>query len=302
VQPNPPEDVFHKPNVYPVLIKPELWQRVQERFASNRRQTSPRKYHVYLFPGLLTCAHCGAPLHGAYLRGRKGTIEYFYYVCGTHRVSGNPADAGPGCHRYWIKENDLLDTILNAIHTLFEDEGVLQKIEKRLANLPDSARFVKRRQALSQQIAKTEKSIQEGARQLLQHPDLAPHITAAIREAEEKLRTLRAQQEQEQNHAQELEKAQQAVATIQERLQTLRQTLPDADPLLLRDLFTKLFQQLKLSFHREPKKPSGKQFTCHLSHVIMVLQTQLNYKDLASKYLAEVATDLLIKVEQHGLP
>lgn len=72
-------------NNYPMLIEPELFERVQKRLAQNAHAPAASKAHVaYLLQGKAYCGMCGTRLVGESGRG-KGGQNFYYYACGQRK-------------------------------------------------------------------------------------------------------------------------------------------------------------------------------------------------------------------------
>lgn len=78
-KPNP--ECVRIENVIPPIIDRELWERVQSRLNSNRRNGTNKAKQEYLLTGLIECAGCGAAYVGHCSTNAKG-YKTRYYVCG----------------------------------------------------------------------------------------------------------------------------------------------------------------------------------------------------------------------------
>ena len=68
---------------YPVLIDPELFQRVQARLDKNKHAPATQKAKIeYLLYGKAFCGHCGANMVGVSGTGKHGD-KHYYYACAT---------------------------------------------------------------------------------------------------------------------------------------------------------------------------------------------------------------------------
>lgn len=68
---------------YPVLIDPEVFQRVQARLDANKHAPATQKAKVeYLLYGKAFCGHCGANMVGVSGTGKHGD-KHYYYACAT---------------------------------------------------------------------------------------------------------------------------------------------------------------------------------------------------------------------------
>lgn len=78
-KPNP--NCVRKENFIPVIIEPELWERVQERMSNNKKRAVNKAKHEYLLSGLIECTNCGGIYVGHCSTNKKG-YSTRYYICG----------------------------------------------------------------------------------------------------------------------------------------------------------------------------------------------------------------------------
>jgi site-specific DNA recombinase len=66
-----------KEGVYPAILTPEEWERLQQRFAIRREGRARGRTHTsaFLLSGVVRCSHCGGAMTGQVKRG------YNYYLC-----------------------------------------------------------------------------------------------------------------------------------------------------------------------------------------------------------------------------
>lgn len=87
----PIEEQIIVPNMIPIIIEKEQFDRVQEKMEERQKGRSVgSNKHFYLLGGMgkLTCAHCGSRLVGT-VRNSRGR-SYKYYYCPNHRHGGCP--------------------------------------------------------------------------------------------------------------------------------------------------------------------------------------------------------------------
>ncbi|RPF49204.1 site-specific DNA recombinase [Thermodesulfitimonas autotrophica] len=51
----------------PAIVDAATWERAQEKLREARRLWANRGRHDYLLSGIITCGHCGKPMHGVYI-------------------------------------------------------------------------------------------------------------------------------------------------------------------------------------------------------------------------------------------
>ena len=68
-------------NAIPPIINGDLWERVQRRLNSSRKNATNKAKHEYLLTGLIECTGCGATYVGHCSTNAKG-YSTRYYVCG----------------------------------------------------------------------------------------------------------------------------------------------------------------------------------------------------------------------------
>lgn len=117
------EPAFQYKGKWKPLVSDETWEAGQARLASfslkgNRR---PRK-DGYPLAGILFCSHCGKPLYGCHVKGRK----YRVYRCGTNAKSGMGT-----CGTYEIREERILPFVLERL------QSELGELERILSSPPD---------------------------------------------------------------------------------------------------------------------------------------------------------------------
>lgn len=88
----PEEEVVYIPGVFPPLVDPELWERVnavihENALKSRRAGFAHMKVHDHIFAGLLSCADCGAGMQVSRLdKVRLNGFQPTLYICTSRRV------------------------------------------------------------------------------------------------------------------------------------------------------------------------------------------------------------------------
>ena len=65
----------------PIIIEPNLWQKVNDNLVNNRNNSGKKVEHKYLLKGILKCGKCGRNYYG---RSRV-TLKDNYYLCSSKR-------------------------------------------------------------------------------------------------------------------------------------------------------------------------------------------------------------------------
>ena len=80
----------------PAIIAPDLWARVQEQRAANKKRP-PNKVYDYLVSGMVTCGHCGGAMTAySTTRSARHTRHYRYYRCNNAYSMGKSCQQGAG--------------------------------------------------------------------------------------------------------------------------------------------------------------------------------------------------------------
>lgn len=112
--------------VWPALVEPETFRRVQERLEKNAK-TSRKFKHVYLLSGRVICGECGAGLVGKSATGRN-KVHYYY---GHNRKFTNKSDAhSKRCPLERIPALDFEKAVLSRLRLLAKDRSLLVAIAK----------------------------------------------------------------------------------------------------------------------------------------------------------------------------
>ncbi len=115
----------------PQIIDHVLWQKAQERLATNKRFASKNNIYEYLFSGRVTCGVCNSPYVG-YMkkksRKKKVIALYGQYRC---RKSNKSRVAEP-CRKAYISERELETRIWPQIYAFLTDPtSYLHELQQR---------------------------------------------------------------------------------------------------------------------------------------------------------------------------
>lgn len=213
-------------DVHDGLIDRETWELVQQRLIRRRVRAGRSRSNGYLLSGLLRCGNCGAVMHGETQRSayRGKEYSYAYYTCsGSVRVPLS-------CSRFSIRENKLVRLL---VRKLEEDylapeklEGLEAEIRGRLTAKRDRSPGDADR--LRERIAALDKDIIHGRQQALRAKDSETFVQydQQIQEwLEQKGRLERELEAAKKRRATPEEDIVQAVREAVERLKTLRERL-----------------------------------------------------------------------------
>ena len=140
------------PDAIPKIIPLDLFERVQERIAKNKKSPARQKAkdELYLLTTKLFCRLCGAYLVGkSGTSGTKGKLHTYYKCASVKRKKG--------CKKKSVKKQWIEDVVINAIMEMLMDDSVLEYIVDLVMELQrreniDLPRF-------KEQLAETEKAI-----------------------------------------------------------------------------------------------------------------------------------------------
>jgi len=139
------------PDGVPAIVDEEVFNRVQERFAKNKKAPARFKAteELYLLTTKLFCGTCGAMLIGESGTGRNGTTHR-YYKCAS-------AKNRKGCKKKPVKKDWIEQAVLAWVTERLFDDGIVQEIADAVLD------YQERENAaiplLQGQLAETQKSI-----------------------------------------------------------------------------------------------------------------------------------------------
>ncbi len=140
------------PNGIPAIVPQDLFDRVQERLAKNRKAPARNKAEVnYILTTKLFCGHCGVYMCGESGTARNGTTHR-YYKCATankHKDS---------CKKKAIKKDFIENLVINETMKMIMDDDLIEAIVSMLMELQDQENTTL--PVLEKQLKDTDKSIQ----------------------------------------------------------------------------------------------------------------------------------------------
>ena len=239
------------PNSHEPLVSAADFKRVQEILKERTSNKSPYrpKGTPYRLAGLLRCGHCGGSMVGVKKTypGSDGPTNRTY-VCSSYQQSGTAV-----CKRHFIGEAVFTPILVRKLQDHFADVGELRelKAEIRRRCQPSkptcSGAEVARLQG---RIDKLSKQIDQGAENLLAAPaDLTAVLTTKLQSWQKERDELRKQlQAHQRPQAGTVANVDEMVEAITGELQTLRESLNESDPGLLRAALKRLVSKVELWF------------------------------------------------------
>lgn len=137
----------------PAIIEKDLFKRVQERLAQNKKAPAKQKAKVdYLLSGKLYCGHCGAGMVGESGTGKHGEKHYYYICVSKKRLKT--------CKKKTVRKNWLENLVVDETikHILHPDK--ISTIAKRCVEInakeaSDNSELI----LLKKQLSETQKSM-----------------------------------------------------------------------------------------------------------------------------------------------
>ena len=120
------------PDGIPAIVPKELFDRVQEKMAKNRKAPARHKAEDdYLLTTKLFCGYCGAYLCGESGTSRTGVVHH-YYKCVS--VKKKRTD----CHKKPVRKEWLEDMVVNATMKMLMNDATIDAIVSALMTLQDA--------------------------------------------------------------------------------------------------------------------------------------------------------------------
>ena len=119
------------PNGIPAIVPIELFERVQEKLAKNRKAPARAKAEeAYLLTTKLFCGHCGTSMNGESGKSRNGNVHR-YYKC--HAVKKKLND----CKKKSVRKEWIEDLVVNETMEMLMDDDMIEAIVSMLMRLQD---------------------------------------------------------------------------------------------------------------------------------------------------------------------
>lgn len=120
------------PDGIPAIVPKELFDRVQEKMAKNKKSPARHKAEDdYLLTTKLFCGYCGAYLCGESGTSRTGVVHH-YYKCVS--VKKKRTD----CHKKPVRKEWLEDMVVNATMKMLMNDATIDAIVSALMTLQDA--------------------------------------------------------------------------------------------------------------------------------------------------------------------
>ena len=119
------------PDGFPVIVPQDLFDRVQERIAKNKKAPARAKAEEsYLLTTKLFCGHCGTAMHGESGTARNGNTHR-YYKC--HAVKKKLND----CKKKAVKKDWIEDLVIKETMAMLMDDDMIEAIVSMMMRLQD---------------------------------------------------------------------------------------------------------------------------------------------------------------------
>ena len=120
-----------KRKTIPSIIPQDLFDRVQERLAKNKKAPARAKaQESYLLTTKLFCGHCGTSMNGESGKSRNGTIHR-YYKCHASKKKLND------CKKKPIKKEVIEDLVIKETMAMLMDDDMIEAIVSMMMRLQD---------------------------------------------------------------------------------------------------------------------------------------------------------------------
>ena len=117
-----------QPNAIPALVSEDLFNKVQEKLAKNKKAPARHKAEEsYLLTTKLFCGYCGALMFGESGTSRTGEVHR-YYKCAT-------AKKHKGCKKKTVRKQWLEDLVVNQTMQLVKDDAAMESIIAKVMEL-----------------------------------------------------------------------------------------------------------------------------------------------------------------------
>ena len=139
------------PDTIPVIVEKELFDRVQEKIAKNRRAPARHKAEDdYLLTTKLFCGMCGAMMFGECGTGRNKVVHHYYKCANAKRTRS--------CKKKTVRKVWLEDLVVNATLEMLQDDRAIDAIVEMVMQLQDQENTTL--PLLEKQLKETETGIQ----------------------------------------------------------------------------------------------------------------------------------------------
>ena len=139
------------PDTIPIIIEKELFDRVQEKMAKNRRAPARHKAEDdYLLTTKLFCGMCGAMMFGECGTGRNKVVHHYYKCYNAKRTHS--------CKKKTVRKVWLEDLVINTTMEMLQDDQAIDAIVEMVMQLQDQENTTL--PLLEKQLKETETGIQ----------------------------------------------------------------------------------------------------------------------------------------------
>jgi DNA invertase Pin-like site-specific DNA recombinase len=251
VRANGPEDWIVAEVPHLALVDRAVFDRVQRKLVENRDRSTPhRGKRVFLLTGLLFCAGCGWPMHGAHLHRHKHRPGYNRYICGNYNLYRKQG----GCLCNTLQESELLDVLAEKVAEHFRRPEICQALREEVCRQEMLERQGQDSPVASfnTRIAELDRKIDEGTEKWLGAPaSLTDLIGNKLEEWRKERDRLHAERRQLAKPAPSLGDLDAAVDKILAGMDSLRENIA-ADPAGAKAVLREIVEKVECRFTHVP--------------------------------------------------
>lgn len=167
------EDYIRIEGGCPALVERELFERVQQMMADNKRQNARHKAKaVYILSGKLFCGCCGSKMVGENRRA-KGT-DYYYYVC-------NQAKRQHTCGKKVVRKERIEEFVIHRLNEIAFSPAYKESIVQAVLQSYENGSVQSEKERIEEEIRQTDQEIQNLVRAIMKGID-GDEIQAAMAE------------------------------------------------------------------------------------------------------------------------
>ena len=145
---------FTQENVIPPIIDKDVFEKVQKRIDTNKRNTSVfRPTERFMFTTKCFCGHCKSPMVADTGTSHTGKV-YRFYKCHNKKFSKAK------CEKVQNKKEIFEDKIITEIMRLLNTHGIMEQIATQLIEYNDELQTNPKLAMYEKQLAETEKAMQ----------------------------------------------------------------------------------------------------------------------------------------------
>lgn len=195
----------------PIIIKPHIWQQVQENLSKNKTYGGKQQIYEYLLKGLMRCGKCGKNYYGRTRASKKDN----YYMCSSKRYK----DSNCGNRSINI---DFLDRLM--WDRLFANDGFKTKIKDYFKN-NETQQKIQQLQETLQRITKSLENLNKQKKNVMRFSD-NENINEVMDDVNDEINRAKIEKEQKQRELISLQSITQNQEEYLKDLNQMNENLP----------------------------------------------------------------------------